>query len=307
MKKILLLLFVACCSINHAQLPTIQQNLPKSVVHWRAQSPVKHQGVKHTCTAFAIAAAMETFPGIPDLSEKYLYGIQKANEFADNKPFKRGHHLYKYIPSLMNDGAIKEKHMPYRLTYDKRFEKNVTLFDKYLFEAENGYLTLHLKYKPKAFVFVTQYEYLNTQKIKNIAYIKQQLHNGVKAIPVSYVNLYAPAWKPNPSRRLNTITPDLGFKITSPLGKTFNYSTYKKLRSNLNQELLSDKVKLERTDVNSNYSGHAVTIIGYDEEGFIIKNSYGPQWRMGGYERISYDFHTLFSLEGLIIRNIRRK
>ena len=35
--------------------------------------------------------------------------------------------------------------------------------------------------------------------------------------------------------------------------------------------------------------GHAVAIVGYDEKGFIIRNSWGNSYGRGGYSTISYD------------------
>lgn len=37
-----------------------------------------------------------------------------------------------------------------------------------------------------------------------------------------------------------------------------------------------------------NQGGHAVTCVGYDEEGFIIQNSWGPGWGYGGYCKLPY-------------------
>ena len=37
-----------------------------------------------------------------------------------------------------------------------------------------------------------------------------------------------------------------------------------------------------------NQGGHAVTCVGYDEEGFIIQNSWGPSWGYGGYCKLPY-------------------
>lgn len=37
-----------------------------------------------------------------------------------------------------------------------------------------------------------------------------------------------------------------------------------------------------------NQGGHAVTCVGYDEEGFIIQNSWGPSWGYSGYCKLPY-------------------
>ena len=299
-------LFVVLQSTSQInKLNTVSNMLP--VVHINAQSPVKHQGVKYTCTAFAIAAAFETFPGVPkDLSEKYLYAFQKGYQY-NNKAITRGHKLEFYISSLQKDGAIEEKYLPYELDYKKVESMTEGEFGKYLYEGEVGFFNLILNYKDKAVVFLDQYEYLNTEKARNIEYLKQQLRNGVKAIPVSYV-VYSPAWNSFPSRQYNTITPNIGFKVKTITG---NYVTYEQAKGlfgkDINSKINNNQVVMETADLEINYMGHAVVIVGYDNEGFIIKNSYGPAWRFGGYERISYDFHELFSTEALIIKSVKTK
>ena len=34
--------------------------------------------------------------------------------------------------------------------------------------------------------------------------------------------------------------------------------------------------------------GHAMSIVGWNEEGFIIRNSWGPDWQLGGYTTFPY-------------------
>lgn len=284
----------------------ISRSLP--LVHWKSQSPVKHQGVKYTCTAFAIAAALETFPNVPkDLSEKYLYAFQKGYQYDGKTAVKRGHFLKFYPESLKKDGVIEEKYLPYNLDYERAREMNETQFSKYLYEGEVGLFTLVTKYKKKARVFVTDYEYLDAKKAKDIEYIKQQLRNGIKAIPVSYPLIYQDAWKSFSSRKFNTITPDVGYKVLGASGNYLKYSVAKGLYQNINQRIVKGELLMEITDTKNKYGGHAVAIVGYDKEGFIIKNSYGTQWRVGGYERISYDYHEIFALEALIIKKVRVK
>ncbi|MGF2075447.1 C1 family peptidase, partial [Enterococcus casseliflavus] len=40
---------------------------------------------------------------------------------------------------------------------------------------------------------------------------------------------------------------------------------------------------------NAVLGSHAFAIIGYDESGFLIQNSWGVQWGRRGFARISYD------------------
>lgn len=49
---------------------------------------------------------------------------------------------------------------------------------------------------------------------------------------------------------------------------------------------------------NTFYGGHAISIVGYNEDGFIIRNSWGERWGLkNGYTLISYnDFHYFFEI-----------
>lgn len=40
---------------------------------------------------------------------------------------------------------------------------------------------------------------------------------------------------------------------------------------------------------NENLGGHAVACVGYDEDGFIIQNSWGSEWGNGGFTKLPYD------------------
>jgi hypothetical protein len=58
-------------------------------------------------------------------------------------------------------------------------------------------------------------------------------------------------------------------------------------------------------DPGSPYGGHAVLLVGYDEYGFLAKNSWGESWGDGGYGRINYDYHRLYALGGALIEGAR--
>jgi len=50
------------------------------------------------------------------------------------------------------------------------------------------------------------------------------------------------------------------------------------------------KGRLETYDEASASEGHAVTVAGYDDYGWIIRNSWGKQWGDSGYAYASYDY-----------------
>lgn len=51
---------------------------------------------------------------------------------------------------------------------------------------------------------------------------------------------------------------------------------------------------------NTFQGGHCITIVGYDKDGFIIRNSWGPQWADKGYILLPYgDFEKFFEIWSL--------
>lgn len=42
------------------------------------------------------------------------------------------------------------------------------------------------------------------------------------------------------------------------------------------------------------HGGHAIAIVGYDEDGFIIRNSWGSYYADGGYTKFPYEDYDYF-------------
>lgn len=284
------------------------EQLNVSTIHLSAQTSVKNQGPRNSCSAFGVAAALEVLPNVPkDLSEKYLYAIQKTDEYLKKIKITPGVFLKFYPDALMKYGVITEKELPYPTEIPERWYPTDTELQKAMIAGDIGPVSLLAMYAPKAKVFLKDYQYLDAQQSKNVGYLKYLLDNGIKAIPVSY-KLYKPAWKKYATMKYTTITPDLGYGILMQDNTYVPYSLVKKNFPDINRRILSNNFNFHELDKTPYaYGGHVVTIIGYDAEGFIIKNSWGKDWRFFGYERVSYDFHVLFAYEALIIKSVQIK
>jgi hypothetical protein len=298
------------CVFSQIQLKSPEE-LFKTTLYISSQTPVKNQGQRNTCSAFGVAAALEVLPNMPkDISEKYLYAVQKAKEFSKNIPIEKGQFLKEYISTLNRYGILTEAQLPYPKTMPQKWYKTDHELRKVMVEGEVGPVTLLIDYEPKAKkIFISDYEYLDTKASKNVDRIKELLNAGVKAIPVSY-ELYLPAWNNFSAKRYTTITPDVGYGILMADGTHIKYSDIKKRFPDINAKIAAKQAVLERTDTRTDipvYGGHVVTIVGYDEQGFIIKNSWGNTWRLAGYERISYDYHRLLAYEALAIKKVSYK
>jgi hypothetical protein len=281
----------------------------ETIIHWNAQSLVKDQGKRNTCSAFGVAAALETLDGVPkDLSEKYLYAIQKTDEFIATQRTSAGQFLASYPKALIADGVITEAELPYDPKMTKKWYKTEAEFSNDFTEPGIGFMRLLKDYRPKAKIFLNEYEFLDFKASKNVDYLKSLLKSGIKAIPVSY-KLYQPAWKNYRSTTFNTITPDLGYTLFGITGNLMSFTEAKNIYSdNVIEKILNGDLKYVQTDSDTKqYGYHVVTIIGYDNQGFIIKNSWGSNWRWNGYERVSFDFHKLFCYEALVIKSVTIK
>jgi hypothetical protein len=288
------------------------------------QSPVKDQGARSTCTAFALVAALETFPGVPSrLSEQYLYAFMKKTQydasFATQDPLwqrladfaniklttvTKGDLLSRYIALFQRFGIPHEEFMPYQggaLKYDPHqpeafkllFEGRVTPAD---LERVGGYG----KYGLAAAV-----DALTGQQAQDVDAIKRWLdRSGAIAVPVSYL-IHAPSWQHYTSGFLPTVmTPDDMVNITDGT-RRWTYADARRTVPTLDADLLAGRLRAVASHPDAEYGGHAVTIVGYTQDAFIVKNSWGTAWGDLGYGYVGFDYHRLFALEALRIGQVR--
>jgi len=52
---------------------------------------------------------------------------------------------------------------------------------------------------------------------------------------------------------------------------------------------------------------HAVVIVGYTPQYFLIKNSFGPEWGQNGYAKISHDACGILNYVALPIISMNQK
>jgi len=262
------------------------------------QSPVKDQGFRGTCTAFAVAAALEILPDAPkDISEKYIYGIRKMVEWNMGEgKITAGDFVANYAIGLAQYGLINEYELPYSPIYTEwsDFDSNLR---KVILEGDIGPVSLMAQYVPKAKVFVAenQSKVFSVEERRNINLIRQLLLQSHKAIVVGYT-VYAPQWKDNsgkPEDRLRLEGSGVAIKgITSNITMGAAKLLY---GEELLPKIHKGELKVVRTDPNPKaYGGHEVVIVGFDSDGFILKNSWGTDWGDGGYFYISNEFHQFF-------------
>lgn len=295
--SLILLLFISIGS--HSQ----------SIVDYRAwQSPVKSQENRGTCTAFAVIAAMETFPGIPnDLSEQYIYAQVKSGNYNETPEYSQGTFLKFYTKKLVSDGTLREDQEPYNPDADI-WDSNESNFDKMKKDIGGTRLFDILSIPSFAYKIKPEmYSYRNGIDAMDVEWVKSRLDAGVKCIPVSY-GINGNYWFSHTGGEDAQLDPS-DFIILYDTIREYSFDQAKrKYGTNDLLSLITDGVLL------ANYSdsllevndGHAVAIVGYDANGFLIKNSWGTdKWGDKGYGWVSFDYHRFFALEVLSLNQAK--
>jgi hypothetical protein len=283
-------------------LPVLQGLFPLTLDYRPYQSPVKNQGSRGTCTAFSVAAMFETFDGVPaDVSEQGAYGFLKLMEVGEGDVGSGG--LLSYYPQMLSKaGFMHESVAP----YDPKaglWSKDDSLLKKYIEEGKTGIADLVKRAGTTRYcVDPGNTIFLQDAAAGDVQNIKRLLVTGHRAIAVGYNQLYAPHWS---AYKSGLIAPAEGF-LYAISNRAYAYSTARLLRPRLEEDVIAGRVKVRPAypDKPDDYGGHAVTVVGYTDEGFIIKNSWGRGWGMDGYGIVRFDYHRMFCDEALAIKDV---
>lgn len=287
----LFLLFTLACFTTQAQ----------NIDYRSIQSPVKNQGNRGTCTAFAVAASLEILPNaIPDISEQYLYAATKAHNYTKTDVYT-GEWLKFYKETLPVYGILAEEEMPYNLDLSP-WDKDDHKLRQVIMEANIGPVTLMTQYTPKATknIYATAITVHALDSLKKPEYVRNLLLKGYKAIPVGY-QLYGPQWQKlqdNDTLAIDIFRCGYAVEINSSL---YSLSKAKEMLGLDFYSAVSTRNIVKAGRSSYDYSGHAVTIVGATDDHFIIKNSWGTDWGNNGYALVSFDFHRLFANEMITI------
>ncbi|MHC4392638.1 MAG: C1 family peptidase [Planctomycetota bacterium] len=284
--------------------------------HRPSQSSVKNQDLRGTCVAFSVAGALETFPGCPsDLSEQFMYAMvkKKHSGVVDTQrgmgqfvTMNEGSTLEQHARWLHIYGAPHETYLPYggqatavgRGSALREFldQGQVTAKDIERVAEEFG------KYRVGE-----DYRHLPRAEAANVETIQQLLLSGHVAVPVSYT-LHLPTWfgldgyKGNAGGAKVPVPAMVVYK--SPTGAQLPHATAKALLPDFRQGVAAGTYEWAvPTDKTGEFGGHAVLIVGFTKDAFIVKNSWGTGWGEAGYCFVDYDYHATFAKEALLVRS----
>jgi hypothetical protein len=278
---------------------------PKVIDYRYSQSPVKNQEDRGTCTAFAVAACLETFPGVPsDLSEQYLYAALKMMDYDSSlTEVEKGGMLHLYKESLKKFGVFHEQLMPYN-SNQLEFKNTDPNLVQVIRESQTGPVSMLLK-RPSAkagIIGEADVEWADIPGGQDVDRIKKLLQEGVKAVAVSY-HINPDEFSAIQKGKKFVLVPDSSFLVKDIAEDTvyFFWDARIKYGSNFFEKFKKKEISLWSP---FNLDGHAMTVVGYNEKGFIIKNSWGKNFGDNGYITISYDYHRLLARRMFAIKKI---
>ncbi|MBC7914154.1 MAG: hypothetical protein H7Y07_08525 [Pyrinomonadaceae bacterium] len=217
---------------------------------------------------------------------------------------EHGSSLVQYGASLKKYGILPESYLPYNKAQLAFTDQDIN-FSQVVRESDIGPVGM-LLLKPLAkanIVFDSDFEAAEDPGGQDVERIKRLLQQGVKAIAISYFigedfDLANVRAENNfLIRPANVLIKDQENTIME-----FNLALLK-YGSNLFEYV--KRGQFQRIARNGELQGHAVTIVGYDESGFIIKNSWGKVFGDQGYARVSYNYHKLMARRMFALKKVR--
>lgn len=283
-------------------------------------------GQRGTCAAFSVCAAMETFPGVPaDLSEQILYATIKLHQnntdlwrraLGVDPTISEGDALGSYAQLAATLGTCAEAVFPYNPnpktvpdSVPEEVRRYVELAQVNPEDIENlrravGVFRLEM----------ADDGLLQGEGAQDVERIKAELDAGRLAIPVSYI-IHVTGWPGldelgniDATGIRDIIHPGMLEQFGRPGEQWMTYNQAKAACMATGEDLI-EGVRggawvTRAHSPQEAYGGHAVTIVGYDDIGFIVKNSWGTEWGTDGYCRIAFDYHRLYAMEALLIDGV---
>ena len=204
--------------------------------------------------------------------------------------------LERYVEVLRDYGAIHESLLPYderSIQWDEEDHRLVQMI-----REAGGPVSLLMKVPfAKYRVRPEKIQFRKGRAARNVEHVRRLLDEGARGVVVAY-SLYQPTWRGHLGSSILPMEPD---------GYEFFQGGIRYALDDLRAggvDLTTVETRYADGVDRKKYGGHAVTIVGYDDRGFLFKNSWGADWADEGYGSVSYDYHRLLTLETLAILDV---
>ncbi len=261
------------------------QSLPAAVDLTSFQTPVKNQWERGTCTAFAVAAALEaaykrTYGLTLDLSEEFLNWQDKVNVLDPQSPPVPPSQSENFL-ATWGGGSVN-----YKLQNIMNGQRGIPLENQAPYNPSGSFQDSS-KWQPP--IIRT-----SPQRLMSDANLSQRLET--YNIPFSFDWLMLPQVALEQGRyRANQVLFASGNNLTDPVWFKTQMAAGREVAFGVK---LPDSGGSIMNGVwkpgNNTWGDHAMLMVGYDDskQAFRVKNSWGSSWNEGGYVWMSYDFVT---------------
>jgi hypothetical protein len=249
---------------------------------------------------------LETLPGFPsDVSEQHIYAAIKMTNMNKIPDYTEGALLSFYLDQVVKRGVFPEEAYPYNPKAPE-WTASESDFEKMKKDLAGTAIYDLLTFKPAPFRLIkSNFIYKSGAESRDVEAIKKALDGGVKAIAVGYI-VDGKYWQAHRGLRTAKMDPADLIQIRKD-GKLYDFKTANLMILNLGEKIRQAGSGVQMFPKSPQYpmeEGHAVAIVGYDESGFLIKNSWSEAWGDKGYGWVSFDYHRMFADEILYANSL---
>jgi hypothetical protein len=231
--------------------------------HQSQMTPIRYQGDRGTCVAFACMAALEPFPYIPDdLSEQYAYYKLKRGLDPNPSPCRDGLVTWQAADYLKNNSVCQEANWGYnknKWNYpNKSCIENLTQGPPVPAAA-----TSNARYGISQYQLIFDHGTTGENSIKNVDDLKRIIFDGYNIVIA--VHVAGTDWESGSG--IIRVQHDANGNPLPSMG------------------------------------GHAMLVCGYNntDQYFIVKNSWNSDWGHSGYAHISFDYIRQYAKYGFYV------
>lgn len=257
------------------------QSLPAAVDLTPFQTPVKNQGDRDTCTAFAVVAALEaaykrTYGLTLDLSEQFLNWQDKVNVLDPNSPPVPPNQSENFL-ATWGGGSVN-----YKLQNIMKGQRGIPLENQAPYTTSGAFQDSSMWQPP----------ILRTSPQRQMGDVNLSQKLQTYKIPGPFDWLMLPQVALEQGRyRANEVLFANQNSLNDPLWFKTQLAAKREVAFGVHLSGTAQMGTVWKPG-NDYHGDHAMLMVGYDDskQAFRVKNSWGSDWNEGGYVWMSYDF-----------------